>query len=82
MNHPQGLALSALPADDDTLIPRADLPRYLPRQEANLARWAHEGQGPAYIKVGRRLVAYRAGDLRRVATAHRPAENTIAIDRL
>jgi len=81
MNHPQGLALSALPADDDTLIPRADLPRYLPVKKQTLARWAHEGQGPAYIKVGRRLVAYRAGDLREWLRAQ-ARRNTIAIDRL
>jgi predicted DNA-binding transcriptional regulator AlpA len=64
MNHPQGPALSPLPANDDTLITRADLPRYLPVKKQTLARWAHEGQGPTFVKIGRRLVAYRAGDLR------------------
>ncbi len=53
-----------LPPDDDVLIRRADLPRYLPIAAQTAARWAVEGQGPRFIKVGRRIVAYRAGDLR------------------
>ncbi len=56
--------LLPLPDDADTLIRRADLPRYLPVAAQTLARWAVEGQGPPFIKVGRRIVAYRAGDLR------------------
>ena len=55
--------LAPLPEDDDTLIRRADLPRYLLIAAQTLARWAVEGQGPRFVKVGRRLVAYRAGDL-------------------
>ena len=53
-----------LPPDDDVLIRRADLPRYLPIAAQTAARWAVEGQGPRFIKVGRRIVAYRTGDLR------------------
>ncbi len=56
--------LLPLPDGDDTLIRRADLPRYLPIAAQTAARWAVEGQGPPFIKVGARLVAYRAGDLR------------------
>ena len=56
--------LLPLPADDDTLIRRADLSKYLPIAPQTAARWAVEGQGPQFVKVGRRLVAYRAGDLR------------------
>ena len=56
--------LAPLPPDDDVLIRRADLPRYLPIAAQTAARWAVEGQGPPFIKVGARLVAYRAGDLR------------------
>jgi len=56
--------LLPLPDGDDTLIRRADLPRYIPVAVQTLARWAVEGQGPPFIKVGARLVAYRAGDLR------------------
>ena len=58
------VALLPLPEDDDALIRRADLPRYIPVAVQTLSRWAVEGQGPRFIKVGRRLVAYRAGDLR------------------
>ena len=57
-------ALLPLPEDDDTLITRSDLPQYLPVASQTLARWATEGQGPRFIKLGKRLVAYRAGDLR------------------
>ena len=53
-----------LPIEDDTLIRRVDLPDYIPVASQTLARWAVEGQGPRFIKLGRRLVAYRAGDLR------------------
>jgi predicted DNA-binding transcriptional regulator AlpA len=56
--------LSSLPQDDDVLIPRSALPRYLPIAAQTAARWAVEGHGPRFIKVGRRLVAYRAGDIR------------------
>jgi len=56
--------LLPLPSDNDVLIRRADLPRYLPIARQTAARWAHEGQGPKFLKIGRRLVAYRAGDLR------------------
>ncbi len=58
------VALLPLPEDDDALIRRADLPRYLPIAAQTAARWAVEGQGPKFVKIGRRLVAYRAGDLR------------------
>ena len=56
--------LLPLPEDDSVLIRRADLPRYLPIAAQTAARWSCEGKGPRFIKVGRRLVAYRAGDLR------------------
>ena len=65
MNTPTAaLTLLPLPKEDDTLIRRVDLPHYLPIAAQTLARWAVEGQGPRFIKIGRRLVAYRAGDLR------------------
>ena len=57
-------ALLPLPEDDDVLIRRADLPQYLPIASQTAARWACSGEGPRFIKVGRRLVAYRSGDLR------------------
>jgi predicted DNA-binding transcriptional regulator AlpA len=58
------ITLLPLPEDDDTLIRRSDLPKYLPIASQTAARWSCEGQGPRFIKVGRRIVAYRAGDLR------------------
>ena len=57
-------ALLALPEDDDVLIRRGDMPHYIPIASQTLARWAVEGEGPKFIKAGKRLVAYRAGDLR------------------
>lgn len=56
--------LAPLPADD-VLIRRAHLSKYLPIAPQTAARWASEGRGPEFIKIGQRLVAYRAGDLRR-----------------
>jgi len=56
--------LLPLPVNGDTLITRSDLPQYIPVATQTLARWAVEGQGPRFIKLGRRLVAYRVGDLR------------------
>ena len=57
-------SLLPLPEDDETYIRRADVPKYIPIAVQTLARWAVEGQGPHFIKLGRRLVVYRAGDLR------------------
>ena len=64
MEDPMTTALLPLPEDDDVLIRRSELPKFLPIAAQTAARWACEGQGPRFIKVGRRLVAYRAGDLR------------------
>jgi len=47
----------------DVLIPRQHVPRYIPVSKQTLARWAHEGRGPRFVKLGRKLVAYRASDL-------------------
>lgn len=57
-------ALEVLPQDDDMLIRRGDVKRYIPIEPQTLARWAVEGTGPRMTKIGRRLVCYRAGDLR------------------
>ena len=57
-------ALLPLPEDDDTYIRRTDVPNYIPVAAQTLARWAVDRRGPRFIKLGRRLVAYRAGDLR------------------
>lgn len=55
--------LSPLPADDDVLIRRQDIPRYIPVAAQTLARWAVEGRGPRFARIGGR-VAYRTGDVR------------------
>ena len=64
MEEPMTTALLPLPQDDDTYIRRADVPQYIPVAAQTLARWSCEGQGPNFVKLGRRLVAYRTGDLR------------------
>ena len=56
--------LIPLPTGDDTLIRASAVPRYIGLAAQTLARWRHEGIGPRYVKIGR-LVAYRAGELRR-----------------
>jgi predicted DNA-binding transcriptional regulator AlpA len=56
--------LLPLPTYDDDLIRRSDLPRYIPVKKQTLARWATEGSGPPFVKIGKRIVAYRCGDVR------------------
>ncbi|WP_416900270.1 MAG: helix-turn-helix transcriptional regulator [Minwuia sp.] len=56
--------LRPLPEDPTALIPAACLPQHLGIALQTLARWRHEGYGPAYVKLGRR-VFYRSGDIRR-----------------
>lgn len=70
-------ALQSLPLDDEALIRRADLPHYIPVAAQTLARWAVEGKGPPFLKLGRRLVAYRAGDVRLWLREHQLRRNTI-----
>ena len=69
------VSLAPLPQDDGVLIRRADLPRYLPIARQTLARWATEGKGPIFVKVGR-MVAYRAGDVRRWLNDHTKQMNS------
>jgi predicted DNA-binding transcriptional regulator AlpA len=71
-------ALLPLPKDDDTLIRRADLPKYIPIAAQTASRWAVEGQGPRFIKIGARIVAYRAGDLREWLKG-RVRQNTVSL---
>ena len=56
--------LLPLPDDDDVLIRRVDMPQYIPVASQTLARWAVAGEGPRFTKIGKRLVAYRSGDIR------------------
>jgi predicted DNA-binding transcriptional regulator AlpA len=55
-------ALTPLPDDPNALLRRDELPRYLPVSAQTLARWACEGRGPRYIRIGKRVV-YRCSDL-------------------
>ena len=77
LNFDKGFLLP-LPADDDTLIRRSDLPSYLPIASQTAARWAVAGEGPRFIKVGRRLVAYGGGDIREWLQGQ-ARENTIKV---
>ena len=71
--------LLPLPEDNNVLIRRSELPKYLPIAAQTAARWSSEGQGPPFIKIGRRLVAYRTGDLR-VWIEGQTRHNTIHAD--
>jgi len=55
--------LLSLPDNDDTLIPANAISKYTGIAEQTHTRWRHEGIGPPFVKLGRR-VFYRAGDLR------------------
>jgi predicted DNA-binding transcriptional regulator AlpA len=57
------MILNALPLNPDQLLTRRQLTTILPVSYQTLARWSSTGDGPAWLKVGRR-VAYRAGDVR------------------
>ncbi len=72
--------LLPLPDGDDTLIRRADLPRYLPIAAQTAARWAVEGEGPKFVKVGKRIVAYRAGDLREWLRSNERSNTIASVD--
>lgn len=56
--------LLSLPENDEILIPSRQMPVYIGLSQQTLARWRHEGKGPEYVKIGRK-VAYRAGTVRR-----------------
>lgn len=55
--------LLPLPDNDETLIPSRRLPLYIGISAQTLARWRHEGKGPAFVKIGR-MVTYRVSDVR------------------
>lgn len=55
--------LRPLPADGGTLIAASLTPLYLGLAGQTLARWRHEGIGPKFVRLGRR-VFYRTSDLR------------------
>ena len=48
---------------DEPLLPEDEAARILKVKKQTPAAWRNRGQGPAYVKVGRR-VFYRPSDLR------------------
>ena len=68
--------LRSLPEWGDTLIAAAQVPKYLGIQRQTLARWRHEGFGPQWVRMGRRIF-YRSSDLRAWIES-RVRHNTIA----
>jgi hypothetical protein len=63
MSNDPSNALHPLPTDDATLIPSSVLPHYIGVAPQTLARWRYEGNGPAFVKVGRKVL-YEAGKVR------------------
>ena len=55
--------LIALPADDETLIRASAIGRYTGIARQTHSRWRHEGCGPQFVRLGRR-VFYKAGHVR------------------
>jgi excisionase family DNA binding protein len=58
--------LGAHITDDDVLLTRAEAAKYLRRSVPTLERWARDGRGPPFSKVGG-LVLYGLTGLRRFA---------------
>ena len=55
--------LIALPDNDETLIRASKISGYTGIATQTHARWRHEGFGPMYVRLGRRIF-YKAGDVR------------------
>jgi hypothetical protein len=53
-------ASTTLPHDPNHLMFPRDVAAYLGVSIATLERWRMIGEGPAFVKVGRRRIAYRA----------------------
>ena len=49
---------------DEHLLSSAEVAELLGVRETTLPLWRYTGQGPTHVKLGRRLVRYRVGDLR------------------
>jgi len=66
LDHPPTKLLSldaALRGGPNTLLSPDDLMRILGYSRASLARWRKLGTGPAFVKLSRNRVAYRAQDV-------------------
>ena len=55
--------LTALPDNDETLIRASKISGYTGIARQTHARWRHEGAGPLFVRLGRR-VFYKTGDVR------------------
>ncbi len=68
--------LAPLPVDDATIIRAEEVPGFIGIARQTLARWRHEGNGPLFVKLGRR-VFYRSGDLK-AWIEKRTRQNTVS----
>ncbi len=69
--------LTALPDNDETLIRASKISGYTGIARQTHARWRHEGAGPMFVRLGRRMF-YRAGDVRAWIN-ERVRQNTITL---
>ena len=60
--------VSALPLPDELLM-QDRVARILIVEEKTLETWRSRGGGPVYIKIGARLVRYRASDVQKFIDA-------------
>lgn len=58
-------SLPPLPFEDASIILPADLALMLGVSLSTLERWRCQGGGPAFLKIGRRRIGYRAGAVKR-----------------
>lgn len=52
------------PPNDDELLTDAEVTALTKIQRNTLANWRATGQGPRFVKLGKRSVRYRRSDLR------------------
>jgi len=51
--------------DDSSLLSSSELANFLGVSLATLERWRRHGEGPPFIRIGRRRIAYRPSAVRR-----------------
>ena len=61
---------AAAPAHQSELLSRDEIEAELGLRRGWLEQLAHIGGGPAYLKLGRRMVRYRRSEIERWLTAH------------
>jgi predicted DNA-binding transcriptional regulator AlpA len=65
-------SLLPLPDNGEALIPSRQMPAYIGLSVQTLARWRHEGRGPSFVKIGRK-VAYQTAAIRQWLAEHHRA---------